>query len=162
MQSWPAVPSSQSVQTSRADLLARDESVKSNYSGSNAPATNLVVGQFFFDTDDGVLYQLKDTTPTWVKVGDLSKTYISKEMADALYKDIEWLPEAEEIDFDNTGTGLSSTDVQGALEEIASGYYNSWLKVRAVIPSTSNAYGNRTLSTAAPSGGNAGDIWYQY
>jgi hypothetical protein len=29
------------------------------------------------------------------------------------------------------------------------------------IASYSNGYGNRTVSTAAPTGGNNGDIWYQ-
>ncbi len=32
----------------------------------------------------------------------------------------------------------------------------------ALLASTSNAFGTRTVSTSAPSGGADGDIWYQY
>jgi len=32
----------------------------------------------------------------------------------------------------------------------------------AIIPSTANGYGTRTVSSDTPTGGADGDIWYQY
>jgi len=32
----------------------------------------------------------------------------------------------------------------------------------AIIPSTANGYGTRTVSSDTPAGGADGDIWYQY
>lgn len=71
-QTWDAIPSSQSIASSRQPLLDRDESLKSNFSGSAFPTTNLVVGMLCYRTDLQKLYELKDTTPTWVEIMDLS------------------------------------------------------------------------------------------
>lgn len=71
-QTWDAIPATDSLSASRQKILDRDESVKSNFSGTAFPTSNLVVGMLCYRTDLQKLYELKDTTPTWVEIMDLS------------------------------------------------------------------------------------------
>lgn len=58
--------------------------------------------------------------------------------------------------------GFMSTGDRTKLDGIEAGAdVTDWAGVSAVIPSTSNAYGTRTVSTGDPTGGADGDIWYK-
>jgi hypothetical protein len=71
-QTWDNIAAGDSLSSSRQKILDRDESLKSNFSGTAFPTTNLVVGMLCFRTDLQKLYELRDTTPTWVEIMDLS------------------------------------------------------------------------------------------
>lgn len=86
MQSYTEIADSATIEASRALLLGNDKTIMSCFSGTAFPTTNLQVGMLCLRTDQWKLYQLKETAgPTWVLICDLSKTYLSKEAADALY-----------------------------------------------------------------------------
>lgn len=72
MQSYTEIPSSQSLQSSLALLLNNDKTTLSCSSGSAFPNTNLQVGMLCFRTDQNKLYILKDATPTWMLLLDLT------------------------------------------------------------------------------------------
>ena len=68
-QTYPDIPATKAVRDSRQDILDRDEAVRSAFSGSTFPSTNLVVGMFCFRTDLGQLYELTATSPvTWTRI----------------------------------------------------------------------------------------------
>jgi hypothetical protein len=71
-QDFQDVPATDTLAVSRAKLLNRDEALKSNNSGTAFPTTGLVVGMTCFRTDQNKTYQLKDTTPTWIEVSNIS------------------------------------------------------------------------------------------
>ena len=71
-QEFPDVPATDTLAASRLKLLNRDEALKSNNSGTSFPTTGLVVGMTCFRTDQNKTYQLKDTTPTWIEVSNIS------------------------------------------------------------------------------------------
>ena len=64
---------------------------------------------------------------------------------------------ANSITVANAGvTGFALSGFAGASVNSSTG------SVTLTVGSTSNAYGNRTISTSTPSGGSNGDIWYRY
>ena len=68
-QTYPDIPSTKTVRDSRQDILDRDEAIRSAFSGTTFPSTNLVVGMLCFRTDLGQLYQLTVASPvTWTRV----------------------------------------------------------------------------------------------
>ena len=68
-QTSPDIPSTKAVRDSRQDILDRDEAVRSAFSGTTFPSTNLVVGMFCFRTDLGQVYELTATSPvTWTRI----------------------------------------------------------------------------------------------
>ena len=68
-QTYPDIPSTKAVRDSRQDILDRDEAVRSAFSGTTFPSTNLVVGMFCFRTDLGQVYELTATSPvTWTRI----------------------------------------------------------------------------------------------
>jgi len=68
-QTYPDIPSTKAVRDSRQDILDRDEAVRSAFSGTTFPSTNLVVGMFCFRTDLGQIYELTATSPvTWTRI----------------------------------------------------------------------------------------------
>lgn len=68
-QTYPDIPSTKAVRDSRQDILDRDEAIRSAFSGTTFPSTNLVVGMFCFRTDLGQTYQLTATSPvTWTRI----------------------------------------------------------------------------------------------
>lgn len=78
MQSYTAIPSSQTIASSLALLLNNDQSANSQNSSTAFPTTNLLVGMPCFRTDLNQLYQLTAITPsaTWQLVCDFNKTAI--------------------------------------------------------------------------------------
>ncbi len=79
-QSWPAIPDTDTLTDSRPDIVARDESVKSCFSGTSFPATDLLIGMLCFRTDQLKFYQLKSTGPSvWTLIADLAKTLVNVE-----------------------------------------------------------------------------------
>jgi len=68
-QTYPDIPSTKAVRDSRQDILDRDEAIRSAFSGTTFPSTNLVAGMLCFRTDLGQLYQLTIASPvTWTRV----------------------------------------------------------------------------------------------
>ncbi len=68
-QTYPDIPSTKAVRDSRQDILDRDEAIRSAFSGTTFPSTNLIVGMFCFRTDLGQLYQLTSASPvTWTRI----------------------------------------------------------------------------------------------
>jgi len=68
-QIYPDIPSTKAVRDSRQDILDRDEAIRSAFSGTTFPSTNLVVGMFCFRTDLGQIYELTATSPvTWTRI----------------------------------------------------------------------------------------------
>ena len=69
-QTYPDIPSTKAVRDSRQDILDRDEAVRSAFSGTTYPSTNLVIGMFCFRTDLGQIFELTATSPvTWTRIG---------------------------------------------------------------------------------------------
>jgi len=68
-QTYPDIPSNQSLSSSRQLILDRDEALRSCFSGTTAPATP-VVGQLWFDTSDSEFYLCTATTPSvvWTRI----------------------------------------------------------------------------------------------
>jgi hypothetical protein len=62
--------------------MDNDKTIMSNHAGTAFPTTNLEVGMKCFRTDLDQLFELKNLTPTWVLIADLSKTYTNKEYVD--------------------------------------------------------------------------------
>lgn len=71
MQSFIDIQSTEPLITSRAKLTDNDKTIMSCNSGTVFPTTNLQVGMLCLRTDQNCLYQLKNTTPTWVMIADL-------------------------------------------------------------------------------------------
>jgi hypothetical protein len=68
-QDFPDIPASTELRDSRALILQRDDSLKSNFSGTAFPSTGIVVGQLSYRTDQGKIYVLTNTSPTtWTEV----------------------------------------------------------------------------------------------
>ena len=68
-QTYPDIPSTKAVRDSRQDILDRDEAVRSAFSGTTYPSTNLVIGMFCFRTDLGQIFELTATSPvTWTRI----------------------------------------------------------------------------------------------
>lgn len=72
MQSFVAIDSATTLAASLAQILNNDKTIMSCSSGTAFPTTNLQVGMLCLRTDQNKLYQLQDTTPTWVLLADLA------------------------------------------------------------------------------------------
>lgn len=68
-QSYPDIPSNQSLTSSRQLILDRDEALRTCFSGTTAPA-NPLAGQLWFDTSDGEFYLCTATSPSvvWTRI----------------------------------------------------------------------------------------------
>lgn len=71
-QTYSDIPSTDTLANSRQKILDRDEANRSNFSGTAFPTSGLVVGMRCHRTDLNKIYVLKDTTPTWVEIVDVS------------------------------------------------------------------------------------------
>jgi hypothetical protein len=71
-QTYPDIPSTDTLAASRQKLLDRDEASRSSFSGTAFPTSGLVVGMRCHRTDQNKIYVLRDTTPTWIEVEDIS------------------------------------------------------------------------------------------
>jgi hypothetical protein len=68
-QTFPNIAATDLVSASRANILARDEALKSNFAGTTYPTTNLVAGQVCFRTDLKKVYMLEQVSPViWREV----------------------------------------------------------------------------------------------
>lgn len=68
-QDWDAIPDSITLAASRPLFIARDQSLKSNFSGTTFPTTDLELGMDCFRTDQGRWYRLLSTGPdVWKQV----------------------------------------------------------------------------------------------
>lgn len=73
MQSYTQIQPTETLTNSLAEILNNDQTAISCSSGTAFPTTNLLVGMLCFRTDQNKLYELKDATPTWVMLADLSR-----------------------------------------------------------------------------------------
>lgn len=73
-QNFQEIPATQTIVSSRQPLLDRDAAAASNFSGTAFPTSNLLVGMRCHRTDLNKVYVLKDLTPTWIEVEDISST----------------------------------------------------------------------------------------
>lgn len=72
-QTWTDILSTDFVSDSRAIILQRDEVLKSNFSGTSYPTTNLVIGMHCYRTDLEAEYRLMSTGPdVWRKISDIT------------------------------------------------------------------------------------------
>lgn len=83
-QTYNTIASTDTLSASRQVILDRDDAIKSSFSGTAFPTTNLLVGMLCYRTDLTKLYQLKDTTPTWIEIMDLSSSVGRSPNADTL------------------------------------------------------------------------------
>ncbi|MDT8900411.1 phage tail protein [Anaeroselena agilis] len=83
MQQFVNIQSTETLTNSRQEILNNDFTIMSCNSGTSFPTTNLQVGMLCFRTDLNQIFELKDLTPTWVLIADLTKTYTNKEYVDA-------------------------------------------------------------------------------
>lgn len=73
MQTYPAIPATDFVSDSRQALLDRDDSIKSTFSGTVFPTTNLLIGMKCYRTDQKKLYLLTAIgADVWVEIGDFN------------------------------------------------------------------------------------------
>lgn len=63
-QTWTDIAETDQLVDSRAIILARDETLKSNFSGTAFPTTDLVVGMKCYRSDEGKMYTLISTGPS--------------------------------------------------------------------------------------------------
>lgn len=74
-QDYPSIDASHTLQDSRAKILARDEALRSNFSGNTAPS-GPTEGQIWWDEDDDLLYVYNGAD--WKEIGQ-------KELLEALF-----------------------------------------------------------------------------
>lgn len=85
-QTWDAIDASETLKDTRTQLTGRDETLKSSFSGTAFPTTDLLVGMLCYRTDLEELYQLRSTGPSvWVLIAKLGSTYLSQQLGDARY-----------------------------------------------------------------------------
>lgn len=79
-QNWPAINGGDKLAVSRADILTRDETLKSNNSGTGFPTTNLSIGMLCYRSDVNQLFELEAITPEteWVMIADLNVGFFNK------------------------------------------------------------------------------------
>lgn len=73
-QNYLSIAATDTLNASRDRLTDRDDAAASSFSGTGFPTTNLLVGMRCHRTDLNKIYVLKDTTPTWIEVEDVSGT----------------------------------------------------------------------------------------
>lgn len=84
MQNYTEIPDSQTLESSRALLLANTKSTMSCFSGTTFPTADLQIGMLCLRTDQEKLYELRSTGPdVWKLIFDLTKTATDKEYVDA-------------------------------------------------------------------------------
>lgn len=72
-QSYPSIPDTDALVDSRQKFLDRDNAIKSSFSGTSFPSSDLVVGQPCYRSDQGKLYMLTSTSPTtWTMIRDFN------------------------------------------------------------------------------------------
>ena len=72
MQSYVEISTSTTLASSLTQILSNDKTALSCSSGATFPTANLQVGMLCFRTDINKLYILKDATPTWLLLLDLT------------------------------------------------------------------------------------------
>lgn len=90
MQDFPVITGSQNVSASLTPILQRFGALATCFAGPNAPAgPHVDTGLAWLDTDTGIVYRRNIANDGWVQVGDITKTYLSQEAADARYVNID-------------------------------------------------------------------------
>lgn len=85
-QNYPDIPTTERLRDSRPKILDRDEAIRTCFSGDAFPTADLAIGQLCLRTDEGRLYQLKETNPvSWRLIGDLNGTALTRETALTLF-----------------------------------------------------------------------------
>ena len=121
-QNYPDIPSTETLQNSRQKLLDRDDAVASCFSGTTFPTGTVSVGMLCLRTDESKLYQLKSIGPdVWVVIADLTKNYLSKEEAQALFAAIGHNHDATYQAKDSDLTAVAGLTGTGLVERTGDG-----------------------------------------
>lgn len=89
MQEVRTIAEDETLANSLSPMNKNWQSLLSNNSGVVFPVTNLEVGQACFRTDDMCLYLCADTSKKlWVKIANLTLTYVDKNYVDTMNIDI--------------------------------------------------------------------------
>lgn len=108
MQSYTAIPTSQSLQSSLALLLNNDKTAISCSSGSAFPTANLIVGMLCYRTDQQKLYLLTELTPVWVLLLDLSgSSAAARELAANVFVNAEGANDGAQMILEKPETNTS-------------------------------------------------------
>lgn len=184
MQSYTEIADSQTLTNSRVLLLGNDKTVMSCNSGTAFPTADVQIGMLCYRTDLSKLYQLMSTGPdVWKLIFDLSKTATDKEYVDAGLATKQNtvtgaastvvssnLTASRVVVSDASGKIIASANITTTELDYLNGVtsniqtqLNGKLGVSATAVNATKWNGaNKTVSTAAPSGGVDGDIWLQY
>lgn len=183
MQNYTEIPDTQTLEASRALLLNNTKSVMSCHSGISFPTLDLQIGMYCMRTDQSKLYQLTSTGPSvWKLIFDLALTATNQEYVDAQVG-------TKQNTLTGAGTTVTTANLTAsrALVSNSSGKIAvsaatltelSYLSgVTSAVQAQINgklalaaqaadsllwAGGSKTISTAPPSGGADGDIWFEY
>lgn len=72
-QTYPSIPDTDALVDSRQKFLDRDNAIKSSFSGTAFPSSDLVVGMLCYRTDLAKFYLLTSTSPTtWTQIRDFN------------------------------------------------------------------------------------------
>lgn len=183
MQQFTEIQPTDKLSQSREPLMNNDKTALSCNEGSVFPTTNLILGMLCFRSDQGKLYQLIDVaTPTWKLIFDLNKTATDKEYVDsvAATKQNVVTGAASSVMTSNlTASRVVVSDANGKISPSTItttqlGYLsgltgNIQTQLDGKLNSGATAVnatkwdgGSKTISTAAPSGGSNGDVWFRY
>lgn len=109
MQNYTEISIDQQIKSSLALLLNNDKTALSCSSGTAFPTTNLQIGMLCYRTDENKLYLLKDSTPTWVYIADVSlsiASQLAQKLNSSSYTAADVL--AKLITVDGGGSGLDA------------------------------------------------------
>lgn len=114
MQNMSTIADSTTLAASLAAILNNDKTALSCSSGTAFPTAELQVGMWCLRTDQAKLYMLKDATPTWLLMFDLSKDFsawLAAKLDAGSYTAADVL--AKLLTVDGSGSALDADMVDG-------------------------------------------------
>lgn len=112
MQSLRTIKETETLANSLDPINKNFTSLQSQHSGTAFPQTNLVLGQPCFRTDTLALYILANVENNlWVKVADLTLTFVSKEYTDIMHIPLSRVDDIIDIATNKIKMSLMNTGV---------------------------------------------------
>jgi hypothetical protein len=160
----------------RADLNGTLQAIVSANSGTAEPST-MFAYQIWADTTANRLKIRNGANNAWHEIGTLDTTNLGL-MLSSFFPNVNAnvTSSDEELNVldgfagttadltyakDLNAKGITATEF-ATLDNVTSEIQSQINGKQATITSSENGYGDRTVSTSAPSGGSNGDIWYRY